>query len=131
MVSVLPLSYALVSTLYLGLQLKNLYLSYSSGNIIPPIHHPYLMIWGLLAILFWIPAISKKTIFSLLHSLLFFFLLIKDLFLQMTGLSERYVIGNDMKMYTISILLNTGALIVVFAISYGLHHLRICRKTTN
>src|ERR1017187_3929638 len=55
MVSVLPFAYALVGALYLGLQLKNLFLGYSSGNIKQILLQPYLMIWGLLSILFWIP----------------------------------------------------------------------------
>src|SRR6185437_16066851 len=70
-VSILPLSYALIGALYLGLQLKNLYLSYAVGNTVMAIHHPYLMIWGILAILFWIPLFRKNVWLTLLHSLVF------------------------------------------------------------
>ncbi|MEO8854935.1 MAG: hypothetical protein ABI359_14215 [Ginsengibacter sp.] len=106
LVSILPLSYSLVSTLYLGLQLKNFYLSYSSGNTGMAIHHPYLMIWGLLGILFWIPAFRKKEIISLIHSLVFFFILVKDIILQIGSPVDENILKNDMRLYTASFLLN-------------------------
>ena len=112
-VSVLPLSYALVSTLYLGLQLKNFYLSYSSGNIKLAIHHPYLMIWGLLGMLFWIPLFRKKEVLSLLHSLVFFFILVKDIILQISSSVDENILKNDMRIYTASFLLNLAAFILM------------------
>jgi hypothetical protein len=112
-VSILPLSYALVSTLYLGLQLKNFYLSYSSGNIKLAIHHPYLMIWGLLAILFWIPLFRKKELLSLLHSLVFFFILVKDIVLQIGSSVDENILKNDMRIYTASFLLNLATFILM------------------
>ena len=75
LVSCLPFAYALVGTLYLGLQLRNLYPYYSVENIKQAMQQPWLIIWGLLSLLFWIPAIGKKKILSLLHSLVFFFFL--------------------------------------------------------
>ena len=113
LVPALPLSYALVGTLYLGLQLKNFYLSYSSGNIIQPIHHPYLMIWGLLSILFWIPLFRKKEIFTLLHSLVFFFILVKDISMQIFSSVDENILKNDMKIYTVSFLLNLASFILI------------------
>jgi len=113
MVSVLPLSYALVSTLYLGLQLKNLYLSYSSGNIRMAIHHPYLTVWGLLAILFWIPLFRKKEVLSLLHNFVFFFILAKDIFMQIGSSVDENILKNDMRIYTVSFLLNLSAFILM------------------
>lgn len=108
--SLLPFSYALVGTLYLGLQLKNLYPDYSIENIKTTIEQPLLVIWGLLSILFWIPALGKKSILSLIHSLVFFFFLLRDLFLQLTTSSaDKNIVRNDMKIYTDSLLLNMGA----------------------
>ncbi len=118
MVSALPLSYALVGTLYLGLQLKDFYLSYSSGNIIQAIHHPYLMAWGLLSILFWIPSISKKEILSLLHNLVFFFILVKDIFTQISSSLDENILKNDMRIYTASLLLNLGTFIIMVLLSF-------------
>jgi hypothetical protein len=117
----LPFAYALVGTLYLGLQLKNLYADYSNENIKLIVHQPYLRIWGLLSILFWIPALGKKPVFSLLHSFVFFFYLVWDLFLQSSGSSADYnIVRNDMKIYTDSLILNliAFALIVLLSILF-------------
>lgn len=108
--SLLPLAYALVGTLYLGLQLKNLYPDYSFENIKLSMQQPLLVIWGLLSIFFWIPVLGKKPFFSLIHSLVFFFFLVRDLFLQSsTSSPDKNIIRNDMKIYTDSLLLNIGA----------------------
>ena len=112
-ISVLPLSYALVSTLYIGLQLKNLYLSHLSGNARLAIHHPYLMIWGILAILFWIPLFRKKEGLSLLHSLVFFFILVKDIFMQIGSSVDENILKNDMRLFTVSFLLNLATFILM------------------
>ena len=114
--SLLPKAYALVGTLYLGLQLKKLYPYYTLDNIIR-MQMPYLVIWGVLSILFWLPVFSKKPLFSLIHSLLFFFLLAKDLLLHSFQHStDKSIVRNDMKIYTTSLLLNLGTyLIIVFA----------------
>ena len=109
----LPLAYALVGTLYLGLQLKNFYLSYSSGNIIQPIHHPYLMIWGLLSILFWIPLLRKREWLSLFHSVVFFFILVKDISLQIFSSVDENILKNDMTIFTISFILNLASFILM------------------
>lgn len=128
-VALLPFAYALMGTLFIGLLLKNSTPEFSVKNIAEQFPTPYLEVWGTLAVLFWIPALSKKPVLSLLHSLPFFLILLKD-FMQ-TSISGRFVIENDMKMYTISLLLNTGALVIMFAISYGLHHFRIRRNTAH
>ena len=117
-VSALPLSYALVGTLYLGLQLKNFYLSYSFGNSKLAIHHPYLMIWGLLSLLFWIPLFRKKEVLSLLHSLVFFFILVKDIFMQISSSVDENILKNDMRIYSVSFLLNLATFIVMVIILY-------------
>jgi hypothetical protein len=119
--SLLPYAYALVGILYLGLQLKNLYPDYSVENIRRSFQQPYLKAWGLLAILFWIPAISRKKIISLLHSLVFFFLLIKDLFYQQFEAPsfDINVVKNNMKIYTASLILNLVAFALV-ALLYSL-----------
>ena len=60
LISLLPYVYPVVGTLYLGLQLKNLYPDYSFENVKLSMQHPWLIVWGLLSILFWIPALGKK-----------------------------------------------------------------------
>ena len=109
-VPLLPFSYALVGTLYLGLQIKNLYPDYSIENIKTLFQQPWLMIWGLFSLLFWIPVFSKKTVFSLLHSFVFFFFLLRDLIKQIfTRAPDKNMLRNDMKIYTDSLLINLGA----------------------
>lgn len=125
--SILPFAYALTGTLYLGLQLKNLYPDFTFENIKFRIQQPFLCIWGLLSILFWIPALSKRQILSVLHSLVFFLIIIKDLFFQVTGVTrDRDIIKNEMTVYTVSIFLNLAAFILILLSS--LHNLR--KKTT-
>jgi len=130
LISLLPIAYALVGTLYLGLQLKNLYPDYSFENIKETIQQPWLMTWGLLSILFWIPVFRKKTIYSLIHSFVFFFFLVKDLVLQTSvSSSDKNVVRNDMKLYTDSLLLNLGALILVTLISLLFDRLQRQKRT--
>jgi hypothetical protein len=117
-VPLLPFAYALVGTCYLGLQLKKLYPDYSFENIVYITQQPYLMIWGLLSILFWIPALAKKTVLSLLHSLVFFFLLAMDIFSQSSAGTDNDTIRNDMRIYTVSLLLNITAIAFVVLISF-------------
>lgn len=118
-VSLLPFAYALVGTLYLGLQLKNLYPDYSFEHLKLTIQQPWLISWGLLSMLFWIPVLNRKPFLSLIHSLVFFFFLIKDLFLQLTAsAADNDMLRNDMKIYTVSLLLNLGGLILIVLLSF-------------
>lgn len=123
--SLLPFAYALTGTLYLGLQLKNLYPNYSIENIKLLMLQPFLIIWGLLSLLFWIPALSKKPILSLLHSLVFFFFLTRDLFLHtFQSNADKNVIRNDMKIYTDSLLLNLGTFTLILILSFFIYQYR-------
>ena len=102
----LPFSYALAGTLFLGFELKKLYPAYSIEHVKESILHPYLVIWGLLAMLFWVPALSKKIYFSLIHSLVFFFLMVSDIFVQLFSSADSDIVKNDMKVYTSSLALH-------------------------
>lgn len=118
-VSLLPFAYALIGTLFLGFELKKLHPDFSIENIKLVIQQPYLIIWGLFSILFWIPAIGKRKGLSLIHSLVFVWFLVRDLFLQVTVSSaDNNIIRNDIKIYINSILLNLVALAVVVLISF-------------
>ena len=119
--SVLPFAYALLGTLYQGYLLKSLYPDYSVNNIKAQVQQPYLIAWGLLSILFWIPALAKKKVLSLIHSLVFFFLLVRDLFLS-SALPGNSIVTNDMNVYTNSILLNLGALVLIVLLSFLFPH---------
>jgi hypothetical protein len=114
----LPFAYALAGTLFLGFELKKLYPGYSLEHIKESVQHPYLVVWGLLSILFWIPALSKKIVFSLLHSLVFFFLLVSDIFVQLFSHADSDIVKNDMKVYTSSLLLNLCTLAFLALLSF-------------
>ncbi|HEY6503820.1 MAG TPA: hypothetical protein VIZ28_07600 [Chitinophagaceae bacterium] len=121
----LPFSYALVGTLYLGLQLKNLYPDYSMENLKQVMQQPFLVGWGLLSLLFWIPAIAKKRVLSLLHSLVFFFFIVQDLFFPIPAFAnDEHIVRNDMKLYTESLLLNTATLIAVTIVYFLIKKLK-------
>jgi hypothetical protein len=126
-VALLPFTYALIGSLFFGLLLKNISPDFSLQNIADT---SSLEVWAIISVLFWIPALSKKPVFSLLHSVPFFLILIKDFFIQATSNSAMFVIENDMKMYSISFLLNTVALVFIYALLYCLRYFRISKNTT-
>ncbi len=118
LVSLLPFAYALLGTLYFGLQLLNLFPDYSLENIERRIQHPYLTVLGALSMLLWIPALPKRQIVSILHSFVFFLLITRDLFFHFTvSVLDPDIIKNDMKIYTLSIFLNLAAFLVLAFLS--------------
>ncbi len=124
---ILPVAYALTGTLYFALFVRNIYPDYSIKNIISQFQNPYLRAWGLLSIMFWFPVFRKKTYFSLLHSLVFFFMLFKDLLSEFNIPGAKDTTRNDMKLYTDSLLLNTATFIAA-ALVYFLLLKKINRK---
>ena len=128
-VALLPFTYALIGSLFFGLLLKNISPDFSLQNITGEFLSP-VEVWAIMSVLFWIPALSKKPIFSLLHSVPFFLILIKDFFIQATSNSGMFVIENDMKMYSISFLLNIVVLVFIYALLYCLRYFGISKNTT-
>ena len=120
LISLLPYSYAIVGTLYIGLQIRNLYPNYDFDNIKNSILQPFLFFWACLSILFYLPVINKRIVLSLLHSLTFFFILLKDLFINIsqTAGEDNSIVRNDMKIYTDSLLLNTGVYFLTILIAF-------------
>jgi hypothetical protein len=134
LISLLPYSYAIVGTLYIGLQLRNLYPNYDIENIRNSILRPFLFLWACLSVLFYLPVINKRRVLSLIHSLVFFFILLKDLFMNISGTSgeDNSIVRNDMKIYTDSLLLNTGVyfltILIVFFLVALIKKLKILRS---
>ena len=122
LISLLPYSYAIVGTLYIGLQIRNLYPNYEIENIRNSILRPFLFLWACLSILFYLPVINKRIVLSLLHSLVFFFILLKDLIANISQASDEdnSIIKNDMKIYTDSLLLNSGVYLLTILIAFFL-----------
>lgn len=118
-VSVLPFEYAILGSLWLGLQLKNLYPDYSIENIKHSVQLSWLRIWGLSSVLFWIPPLRKKPVLTFLHSVVFFLFLARDLFFRLFNPSaDKNIIGNDMKIFTVSLFLNLGTYGLVLLLYY-------------
>ena len=124
LVRILPLAYALTGTLFLGLQLKKLYPDYSTDNIKQILDNPWLVAWGLLSVLFWIPALGRKPAWALFHSLVFFFFVLMDMIWYTTGKTDRSVLNNSMNIYTNSVLLNTFCLVLLLGLYYILYNKR-------
>jgi len=114
----LPLSYAFSGTLYIGLILRNIFPDYSFNNIAGQFQSPYLKLWGIFSVLFWLPMFRKKQYFSLLHSLLFFFFLFRDLFTDIFSSGGYDATKNDMKLYTDSLILQITAFLLVVLIYF-------------
>jgi len=112
--SILPYGYGLAGILYLGYRLQNLYPDYSPANL-GQLAGSYLQAWGLLSLIFLIPAIARRRILSLLHSFVFFFYLIKDL---VGSSADKESVRNDMKLYSISLLINLGTFLVILLLSF-------------
>lgn len=126
----LPFAYALVGTLYLALQLRNLYPDYSLFNIKQSIGQPYLTIWGISAMIFWIPSLAGKPILSLLHSFVFFYFLVKDILTQLFVVSaDKHILRNEMKLFTDSLLLNIVAMVAIILLNLILIRLKRLKKS--
>jgi len=121
----LPFAYAIVGILYAGLQLRNLYPDYSIRHISSEIQIPFYVLWASLSLLFFIPFFSKRPVISLLHSLVFFYLIVKNFYSQLASAEpDRNILRNFMNVYFDSILLNTAILIVLLIIYYAIRFLR-------
>jgi len=121
----LPFVYATVGLLYVALQIRNLYPDYSFKHINSEIQIPFYAIWAVLSLVFWIPIFNKKPVISLFHSLVFFYLIVKNFYLQLTGTDpDKNILGNFMKVYSDSLLLNSIVLIILLIIYYAIRFLR-------
>jgi len=127
-----PLAYALIGTLYWGLQLRNWYPDYQLKDIVNNTHYIYSKIWALLAIIFWLPFFFKRPFLSVFHSLFFFFSLLHDIFSQLFFHDrDIYTLGNEMKVYTDSLLLNLFALMLVSTVYLPILYLKNKGKTSS
>ena len=107
------LSYALVATLYLGWVLKNLFPDYSIEHIVNSTQYPILKLFALSGMAFWIPA-CRKIWLVILHSLVFFFLVVYDFTSDMDHAT------NSLKIYLSSIALHLVAFLVIIIVRRSL-----------
>ena len=118
----LPKAYALAGSIFFLLWVKEMLIRSGMPNMAPGFDITPLKVWGLLACLFWIPVLARKPYYSLLHSLVFFALFVKDLINGISAASGNDIISNNMKVYTVSLVLNILCLLTILTIS------RIFRK---
>lgn len=117
----LPFTYGFIGLLFLGLQLK----TFSDNLDLARFQHPYLVIWGILSILFLFPVFSKYRNLSLLHSLVFFIVFISKVFFQNYFQEERsQVVGNYMNIYSISLALNSLLLFLLLITTFLLQKIK-------
>ncbi len=107
MLLVLPYSYAIMGCLFIGLQAKNLYPDYSMLHMQQMVQHPFLFYWAILTVIFLIPFLSQKPIFSFLHSLVFLGCMVWDVMVQFNAVqADRSMVRNEMRIYAISCIAN-------------------------
>jgi hypothetical protein len=109
----LPMAYALSGTLFLGYMIKKIYIGYGMNISISQLYHPLLILWGLLSLLFWLKPLRKITAISLVHSLVFFYFIPRDIYLKYSGGGDNDMLRNDMNILTFSLLLNAACLLIV------------------
>jgi hypothetical protein len=117
LVRMLPYAYALTGTLYLGMILRNAWPDLDMENLFTSLQQPWLRIWALISILFWIPLFARTPLLSLLHSLLFFYFIVRDIVLYSTGQADKHLVRNDMKVYGDSLLIILAAFFLLTALA--------------
>ncbi len=115
----LPYTYAFAGVIFIGFELKNLYPDFSFNNISQRIQEPFWYVWGILSLLFWIPRINKIPTLSFLHSLFFLYLFVR-IFKKFTSEmnTDHSFQANNMRVYTISLLLYLTILFVFYFLSF-------------
>jgi hypothetical protein len=114
----LPRAYALTGSIFFLLWVKKIFIQSGIPNIDPGFDITPLKVWGLLTCLFWIPVLARKPVYSLLHSMVFFALFFKDLVSGFSAASQKDILSNEMKVYTVSLLLNILCLLTILTISW-------------
>jgi hypothetical protein len=117
LVRMLPYAYALTGTLYMGMILRNAWPAVDMENLFASLQQPWLRIWALISILFWIPLFARAPLLSLLHSLVFFYFIVRDIVLYITGQADKHLVSNDMKVYGDSLLIIIAAFFLLTAIA--------------
>jgi hypothetical protein len=102
-----------MGSIFFLLWIRELIIQSGIKNLVPGFNLSFLKVWALGSSFFWIPALAKKPVYSLLHSLVFFSLLIKDIIASLGSDRANNNMSNDMKVYTISLVLNVLCLILI------------------
>jgi hypothetical protein len=113
----LPKAYALSASIYFLLWIREIIIQLGVQNMDPDFNITPLKLWAFLAVFFWVPALARRSVYSLLHSLIFFFLFCKELIAGISS-SGPDILSNGMKVYTVSLALNVACLLAVCATNW-------------
>lgn len=114
----LPYAYATNAVLFIGWMARKQYFEYAAGHSFFEIYHPYLVVWGILALLFWFPLFNKKPILCFVHSFVFLYFILRDIVFFQLGKITKDMLGNDMNILSHSMLLSVCSLAVVTLFFY-------------
>jgi hypothetical protein len=117
LVRTLPYAYALTGTLYLGMIIRNAWPSVDVETLFTSLQQPWLRVWALLSIFFWLPFFGRYPLLSLFHSLVFFYFIVRDIIMFVSDRMDKDLIRNDMKVYGDSLLFLLAAFFLLMAIS--------------
>jgi uncharacterized membrane protein len=121
----LPLTYAFVGTIFWGLQLRVGHSYNTFQHFVSSLQYPFLHGWALLSILFWIPFLRERPILSALHSSIFFALMMIDLFAEARDkLFDNSLLGNGLKIYSVSLGIYITALLFLLLGSKLIHRIK-------
>lgn len=127
----LPIVYVFLGLLYIGLLLRNFYPNYSFELIKYQIQIPFYVCWAISSLFFIIPWLRSRPFICLLHSLIFFYLIVRNFYLQLSAPeTDKNVLRNHMNIYFISIMFNILILTVLLLISYFIQRLRKRKGST-
>ena len=124
----LPYGYALSATLFLGFIIKKIYIGYGMGVSVGSLDHPLLIVFGLTAILFWFRPVRKFAVLSLIHSLVFFYFIPRDIILSFSADQGNDIVRNDMNILTTSLMLNAACLLIVLPIHYLVRYKKVSKQ---
>lgn len=128
----LPQAYALITTCFWVFILYKANLGFVSKEVAHSMLAQFIIIWNLLALLFWIPFFRKKYYFSFIHSLLFFCLPLvfmgKNLF--RFGILEREDIFNLLRIYAVGFAIYFAAISMLWIAKYFFLHLTFAKHHT-
>ncbi len=114
----LPYAYATNAVLFTGWMARKQYFGYAAGNSFFELYHPYLVVWGFLALLFWFPLFNKKPGLCFVHSFVFFYFILRDILYYLLGRIEGEILRNDMNILSHSMLLSGCTLAISLLVFY-------------
>lgn len=110
----LPYTYAIAGTLFLGFELNNHFPNFSITQFMERVQDPFLFYWSLLPLACWIPVVRRYPFLSLLHSFVYLLVMIREfVFSDGNAYPNNHFTGNYMRIYSISLLAYLMILLVL------------------